>query len=350
MEDTVIIGNSIVRDLNIEGIDQVVMSGRKLAEMRPHLVEGQALKIVVSGIPDIMVRGADRVSGEWVTEYERQLITTSNLPGVVLCPFYPSRSLIPSQYGIVQRLNNRICELNAEKGRGTPAITAGLFGRSRHRESERDSIYFMKEQLRDDVHPGTELAANMSEIIKRYVRTTRRTRGDLREVLRGEQQEGQDIRQEDRERRVLRPEVGTRRFQPQRDREPSQEREWEIVEREKERLDRAADRREKREEEAKERYDAEMWRIEEEYVREVKDAQRGRQEEKDRMDRRRREERRRREGEIEEEGRRREERRRREREDRGRTDEGRRMQRRDRDDTFRNVDIRDGVPRIRVLD
>lgn len=76
------------------------------------------MKIVITGILDVMAEiGADRVNSDKVTQYERELTRASGLPGVILCSFYPTGSLRSSQWGIVNRLNPKICELSAAKGK-----------------------------------------------------------------------------------------------------------------------------------------------------------------------------------------------------------------------------------------
>jgi hypothetical protein len=187
----VVVGNSIVRNLRMEDAQLISMPGKTLKDMRKEL-ELPGTKLVVSGIPDIMAgRGAETVDGSRVSEYEKELDRASNYPGVILCPFYPPKSLVPPQWGIVHRLNQRICSLNAEKGEGTPALIQGLFGRSKS-----GRLFFRSERLRDEAHPSPELAADMSDILTRYVRQRGMGRIDLRAILDRQEARG------DRERAV----------------------------------------------------------------------------------------------------------------------------------------------------
>ena len=195
---TVIIGNSIVRDLQVEEVARITMPGKKLAQMRDELELPNCLKLVVSGIPDIIpFPGARRVSGTMVSAYEEELMQASNIPGVVLCPFYPPRALERGQWGVVHRLNSRMCELNARRGYGTPATVRGLFGRGTH-----GNFYFNDARLRDGVHPGPELAAELSAALASFVDQRRQRIADLRGVLdrRGQDREEGQRRQDRQDR------------------------------------------------------------------------------------------------------------------------------------------------------
>ena len=88
--------------------------------------------------------------------------------------FLPARSLRPSQLGIVHRLNSKICKMNAAKGEGTPNVTKGVFGR----QMGSSELYFKKEKLMDEAHPGKELA----QCIKQFIWTRIRSR-EARGVL-----------------------------------------------------------------------------------------------------------------------------------------------------------------------
>jgi len=154
----IIVGNSIVGRLQVEGITSIVRPGKVLEQMREEM-EWKAMKIVITGIPDIMAyKGADHVNGRKIEEYKKELEKVSRKGNVVLCPFYPTEALKHSQWGIVQNINRYICELNAQQQLGTPNIVAGLFGRERYN----DRLYFKSEKLEDGVHPGEKLAEEMS--------------------------------------------------------------------------------------------------------------------------------------------------------------------------------------------
>ena len=92
---------------------------------------------------------------------------------------YPVKSLPARQWGIIQRINNYICDLNAGNGEGTPKINRCLFGRANG-----GRLFFNFERLVDEAHPSQELAAEMSAILEDFLgsRNTRR-RSDLRQRL-----------------------------------------------------------------------------------------------------------------------------------------------------------------------
>ena len=170
-----IIGNSIVNYIDVEGVGKDCFPGKTLRQMREGL-EMPGTKIVTAGIPDVMsYRGATHVDGELVSSFEKELDCASRMPGVILCPFYPPRSLVAHQWGIIQRLNQRICRLNAEKGEGTPALIQGLFGRSRG-----GRLFFREDRLADEAHPSCELANELSTVLRNYIRQRSRGREDLR--------------------------------------------------------------------------------------------------------------------------------------------------------------------------
>ena len=173
-----VVGNSIVKYLELEGVTNFSLPGAPLSEMRTTL-RIPAVKIVICGIPDIMAyKGADHVCGQKVTAFEKELEKAAEIPSVILCTFYPARSLRSSQWGIVHRLNSKICKLNAAKGEGTPNVTRGVFGR----QTGSSELYFKKEKLMDEAHPGKELADAMSECIKQFIWTRIRNR-EARGVL-----------------------------------------------------------------------------------------------------------------------------------------------------------------------
>ena len=78
----------------------------------------------------------------------------------------------------MHRLNSKICKLNAAKGEGTPNVTRGVFGR----QMGSSELYFKKEKLMDEAHPGKELADAMSECSKQFIWTRIRNR-EARGVL-----------------------------------------------------------------------------------------------------------------------------------------------------------------------
>lgn len=290
------VGNSIVRYLNIENVEQICLPGKTLSDMKEEL-KRDGVKIVICGIPDIMPdRDATRVCGELVSAFERELTRASDQPGVILCPFYPPRALAHRQWGIVHRLNMLICELNSKKGRGTPPVVSNVFGRSRT-----GGLYFSEHRLRDNAHPSQELAGCMSAAITRFIENCRNEAPDLRRVLERLQEDRQDRQGNQKEER-RQPEVERRVVTAAEDG-------LDLDKREREMIQAAMAERTQREEEAKERYEREMDRIARRYVGRLDEAREererrtsGRQEERQEretreaeQDRRRRKDRERRE-------------------------------------------------------
>ena len=60
---------------------------------------------------------------------EKDLEFVSTMPGVVLCPMYPVRTMVQQQWGIILRLNTLICLLNTQKCEGTFATMTKVIGR-----------------------------------------------------------------------------------------------------------------------------------------------------------------------------------------------------------------------------
>ena len=167
-----VVGNSIVKYLELKGFTNFSLPGAPLSEIRTTL-RILAVKMVICGIPDIIAfKGADHSCGQKVTAFEKELERATEIPSVILCTFYPARSLRPSQWGIVHRLNSKICKFNAGKGEGTPNVTKGVFGR----QMDSSELYFKKEKLMDEAHPGKELANAMPECINQFIWTRIRNR------------------------------------------------------------------------------------------------------------------------------------------------------------------------------
>lgn len=173
----VVVGNSIVRHLRIDGIEMVSYPGGTLYSMEKRIGELEAeTKLVISGIPDLFQRGQSETTGPWLDMYRRDLERVSRIGGVILCPMYPVRSMPYEQWSFIQRMNHYICELNAKKGEGTPAIVARTFGRS-----GRGTLFFNKERLADEAHPTAEFAEDMSRVIGEFIERRQGARGtDLR--------------------------------------------------------------------------------------------------------------------------------------------------------------------------
>ena len=123
MEPVHIIGNSIVDYLEVEGAIKVCWGGATRHRLKPEIEKGDVLKLIVAGIHDLFEKGSSVAVGALINVFEKDLEVVSAMPGVVLCPMYPVRSMVHRQWGIILRLNNLICRLNAQKGEGTPAIT-----------------------------------------------------------------------------------------------------------------------------------------------------------------------------------------------------------------------------------
>ena len=90
----VVIGNSIVRYLDLPEIDTFSYQGSTLFNMKQYL-DRPGIKLLVSGIPDIVQRGETHAAGPMILAYERTLRELAARTDVILCPFYPPRSLTP---------------------------------------------------------------------------------------------------------------------------------------------------------------------------------------------------------------------------------------------------------------
>ena len=102
-----------------------------------------------------------------VLTFDEELRKASNIPEVILWPFYPPRDLVAGQYGVVNRLNQLICDLNARSGLWTLPLLTGLFGRQG--KGAGSVLYFRKEKLRDEVHLLREQAARMRGALREYI-------------------------------------------------------------------------------------------------------------------------------------------------------------------------------------
>lgn len=258
-----IMGNSIAADVSLDGARAIVMRGRRLREM--NVSREGVTTIVISGIPDIMERGATRVNGRMVTRYEEDLMEVAGKKDVILCPFYPPYDLVPEQLGIIRRLNHQICEINLRNGEGTPDLVAGVFGRGNS-----GSLFFNRELLRDGVHPGPELARRMSTALKEYVqRRENKKKGDLRDRLEGKKIDGRQDRREDRQERQVESRQGRRLGTAD-----------QVWERRRKREEEAKEKHRREREELKKRHGREMEQIRVDFERELervyKDSERSR--------------------------------------------------------------------------
>ena len=292
MEPVYIIGNSIVEYLEVEGTTKVCRGGATLHRLKPEIERRDGVKLIVAGIPDLFERGSSVVVGPLVDIFEKDLEVVSAMPGVVLCPIYPVRSMVQRQWGIILRLNHLICRLNARKGEGTPAITTKIIGRQRD-----GAPFFNAARLRDEAHPGRELAEEMSGMLKEWL-DRRRRRTDLRERIgrRTEDERADEEQQEaaldimvNREDRRLVTEDEREGMEVDEDYEEAMER----LEREENGKRRAARReRQEREDEIRDRIEQQLQRElrenEERYRRQLDDIRRERDTQEDRLRARRR--------------------------------------------------------------
>ena len=140
MEDYTIVGNSIAHYITPPvGVKKIALGGATLEELL-YRCGIPGIKIVISGVPDIMSRRDDVVDGDKVSKYKQTLRRASNRPGVILCSFYPSARVPAAQYGIIGRLNRLICTLNSNKKEGTPNLCTCLFGRGQ------DGLFFFQQR------------------------------------------------------------------------------------------------------------------------------------------------------------------------------------------------------------
>ena len=344
----VIIGNSIASYLRVGEVPRVARSGRTLTDMMHDITSFRCTKLVISGIPDLFDRGSCIVTAARIEFFKRDLQLAASEPGVILCPMYPVKSLPARQWGIVQRINNYICDLNAGNGEGTPKINRCLFGRANG-----GRLFFNFERLVDEAHPSQELAAEMSAILEDFlVGRDARRRPDLRqrlENIREEREEDVDPEGGDRDGSVdgeeghqeegdalLQIDISSDEQELLEDRQEDYEEERERIARENERERRnARQSRNDREDSIRARYEQELRENTERYERELEEIERRREEAEARLRERigRQQER------LREEERR-EDRRRRDRQER---------EEEPRDREMRNRDIRMDVPRRRDL-
>ena len=112
-------------------------------------------------------------------------------------PHVPVKSLPARQWGIIKRINNNNCDLNAGNGEGTLKINRCLFGRANG-----GRLFFNFERLVDEAHPSRELAAGISAIMEVFlVSRDARRRPDLRQRLENIREEREeDVNPEDGDR------------------------------------------------------------------------------------------------------------------------------------------------------
>ena len=104
-------------------------------------------------------------SGQKVTAFDKELERAAEVLSVILCPFYPARSLRPSQWGIVHHLNSKISKLNAAKGEGTRNVTRAYLAGKWAAEN------FILKRKNSWMRPTQELADAMSKCIELFIWT-----------------------------------------------------------------------------------------------------------------------------------------------------------------------------------
>lgn len=99
MVSVILIANSIVSDLQMDGVIRFALPGGKLRNIARVLSLNADYKIVVSGIQDVMASNSSTVVAgrEVIQEFERVLRKASNFPRIIPCSFYPPRNVIPEQ-------------------------------------------------------------------------------------------------------------------------------------------------------------------------------------------------------------------------------------------------------------
>ena len=69
--------------------------------MKGEIEKRDGLKLIVAGIPDLFQIGRSVAVGSLIDVFEKDLEFVSAVPGVVLCPMYPVRSMVQQQWGII---------------------------------------------------------------------------------------------------------------------------------------------------------------------------------------------------------------------------------------------------------
>ena len=174
---SVSIGNSIASNLRVGEVPRVARSS--LTDMMHDITSFRCTKLLISGIPVLFDRGSCLVTAARVELCKRDLQLAAGEPGVILCPVYPVKSLTARQWGIIQWINNYICDLDAGDGEGTPKINRCLFGRPNG-----GRLFFNFEGLVDEANPSQEMAPEMSAILEDFlVSRNASRRSDLHQRL-----------------------------------------------------------------------------------------------------------------------------------------------------------------------
>ena len=69
--------------------------------MKGEIEKRDGLKLIVAGIQDLFQIGSSVGVGSLIDVFEKDLEFVSAMPGVVLCPMYPVRSMVQQQWGII---------------------------------------------------------------------------------------------------------------------------------------------------------------------------------------------------------------------------------------------------------
>ena len=69
--------------------------------MKGEIEKRDGLKLIKAGIPDLLQIGSSVAAGSLIDVFEKDLEFVSAMPGVVLCPMYPVRSMVQQQLGII---------------------------------------------------------------------------------------------------------------------------------------------------------------------------------------------------------------------------------------------------------
>ena len=148
MERIVLRGNSLAREMQVEGVHVVAEGGAKLEMMDRAEIEDRGLVTVfLFGIPDLFRRGRleepERGAQERLTRVMRR---AEGRRQWVLGTFFPPRDASQPVVQVVRAVNALTTHINSANGNGTPAFHTFMFYRSGAR-------YIMKrEWYADAVH------------------------------------------------------------------------------------------------------------------------------------------------------------------------------------------------------
>lgn len=149
--------------------------------------EQEGVKVViVSGIPDIMRKGEERLDMGMVERYRRQIRACGMRQEVLLAGFYPPAYLDPSEFHTIEQLNHAILDSQAAKGQPAIPLQRPVWEREGGKGRWRVRAGFLKP---DRVHTNQDGDAARMSSFQSWLR-----------IYRGREQERRQDEREERER------------------------------------------------------------------------------------------------------------------------------------------------------